>query len=74
MENIKKQQNMEIYIFICYILCFLIVLFQSFYQNHLLSHIVIIFMLFSAFFYYKNKKMKDKQFDYLIQCCEHIVE
>lgn len=74
MENIKKQENMERYLTLCFVFNILIILYQGIYQENILSMVILFFMLLCVLFYYRNKKIKDRQLDYFIHCCDCVID
>lgn len=74
MESIKRQKNIERYLLICFSCSYLIVLFQLIYQENQLNILILILMSLCMLCYYIDKKIKMKQLDYFIKCCDNIVD
>ena len=69
MENIKKEKNNHV----CLIISFLLMIVVEIY-SFLVSNIFNVFIITSILFYFLEQKNKKKQMNYLIQCCDAIIE
>ena len=62
MENIKKEKNNHV----CLIISFVLMIVVEIYFN--------VFIITGILFYFLEQKNKKKQMNYLIQCCDAIIE
>lgn len=69
MENIKKEKNNHV----CLIISFVLMIVVEIY-SFLVSNIFNVFIFTSILFYFLEQKNKKKQMNYLIQCCDAIIE
>ena len=69
MENIKKEKNNHV----CLIISFVLMIVVEIY-SFLVSNIFNVFIITSILFYFLEQKNKKKQMNYLIQCCDAIIE
>lgn len=69
MENIKKEKNNHV----CLIISFVLMIVAEIY-SFLVSNIFNVFIITSILFYFLEQKNKKKQMNYLIQCCDAIIE
>lgn len=70
MEGIKREKNIHVYLMISLILTMFIEIYAFFMKLNLFN----IFIFISIFFYFLEQKNKKKQMNYLIQCCDAIIE
>ena len=68
-ENIKKEKNNHV----CLIISFVLMIVVEIY-SFLVSNIFNVFIFTSILFYFLEQKNKKKQMNYLIQCCDAIIE
>ena len=67
--NIKKEKNNHV----CLIISFVLMIVVEIY-SFLVSNIFNVFIFTSILFYFLEQKNKKKQMNYLIQCCDAIIE
>ena len=69
MESIKKEKNNHVYLIVSIVLMVVVEIYSL-----LITHIFNIFIFTSILFYFLEQKNKRKQMNYLIQCCDAIIE
>lgn len=69
MENIKKEKNNHVCLIISIVLMIVVEIY-----SFLVSNIFNVFIITSILFYFLEQKNKKKQMNYLIQCCDAIIE
>ena len=70
MEDIKKEKNIHMYFMISIVLA----MFMEIYAFLMRLNLLNIFIFISFIFYLWNQNHKKKQMNYLIQCCDAIIE
>ena len=69
MEDIKKEKNNHVCLIISIVLMIVVEIY-----SFLVSNIFNVFIITSILFYFLEQKNKKKQMNYLIQCCDAIIE
>lgn len=69
MESIKKEKNNHGYLIVSIVLMIVVEIY-----SFLVSNIFNVFIFTSILFYFLEQKNKRKQMNYLIQCCDAIIE
>ena len=69
MESIKKEKNNHVYLIVSIVLMIVVEIY-----SFLVSNIFNVFIFTSILFYFLEQKNKRKQMNYLIQCCDAIIE
>lgn len=70
MEDIKKEKNIHMYFMVSIVLA----MFMEIYAFLMRLNLLNIFIFISFIFYLWNQNHKKKQMNYLIQCCDAIIE
>lgn len=70
MEDIKKEKNFHMYFMVSIVLA----MFMEIYAFLMRLNLLNIFIFISFIFYLWNQNHKKKQVNYLIQCCDAIIE
>ena len=70
MEDIKKEKNIHMYFMVSIVLA----MFMEIYAFLMRLNLLNIFIFISFIFYLWNQNHKKKQVNYLIQCCDAIIE
>ena len=70
MEGIKKEKNIHMYFMVSIVLA----MFMEIYAFLMRLNLLNIFIFISFIFYLWNQNHKKKQMNYLIQCCDAIIE
>lgn len=70
MEDIKKEKNIHMYFMVSIVLA----IFMEVYAFLMRLNLLNIFIFISFIFYLWNQNHKKKQINYLIQCCDAIIE
>ena len=69
MESIKKEKNNHVYLIVSIVLMIVVEIY-----SFLVNNIFNVFIFTSILFYFLEQKNKKKQMNYLIQCCDAIIE
>ncbi|MGN1182451.1 MAG: hypothetical protein ACI4SR_05530, partial [Faecalibacillus sp.] len=74
MENIIKQRHYQRYMALSLVFIIFLLIYQWVFLEEMMSFFILILLSVYALFSYFFNKTRNKQMDYLIQCCDDIID
>lgn len=74
MENIIKQRHYQRYMALSLVIIIFLLIYQWVFLEEMMSFFILILLSVYALFSYFFNKTRNKQMDYLIQCCDDIID